>query len=407
MRRPFLLVSLLALAACSDVTQPPTAAAPGGPALASAGDAAGYIVVLRAERGATPAAARARAEQVAAAAGVRADRVFTAVLQGFSARLNSAQLAALRQRPDVAYAELDAPVRLFTTQSNPYSWGLDRVDDYNLPLDQTFTYTRTGSGIKAYVLDTGINLNHLDVVGRASYIPNGSNGDFVGDGHGSAADCHGHGSHVAGTVGGTYSGIAKQVTIIAGRVVNCSGGGNASMAIAGMDWIRSNGLKPAVVNMSLGYGNLASVRTAAENLVAAGFTVVAAAGNGDFAGNPLNACNESPAGAPNVITVGATDVTDHEASFSNYGTCVDILAPGVGIYSSDYLVTNQVAPRSGTSMAAPHVAGVAAQYLQGFPTASPAAVWRGIYGNAVTNTITLNRVSSYYGTPNRFLFTDY
>jgi len=333
--------------------------------------------------------------------------VFAGVLQGFAADLTPAQLAVLRNRPDVAYVEPDAPVRLFTTQSNPISWGLDRVDDYNLPLDQTFTYTSTGAGVKAYVLDTGINLQHLDVVGRASYIPNGSNGDFVGDGHGSAADCHGHGSHVAGTVGGTYSGIAKQVTLIAGRVVNCSGGGTASMAIAGMDWIRANGLKPAVVNMSLGYGNLSSVRTAAENLVAAGFTVVAAAGNGNFAGTPLDACTESPAGAPNVITVGATDVNDHEASFSNYGTCVDILAPGVAIYSSDYLVTNQVVTKSGTSMASPHVAGVVAQYLQGSPTASPAVVWRAVIGNAVTNTISLNRVSIYYGTPNRFLFTDW
>ena len=406
MPRPYVLIALVALAACSDVLQPP---APGAPArtMARAPEAAGYIVVLTEKAGATPAAARARAEQVAAEAGVHPARIFAAVLQGFAAELTAGQLAALRHRPDVAYVEPDAPVRLSTTQANPISWGLDRVDDFNLPLDQTFTYTNTGAGVRAYVLDTGINLNHLDVVGRASYLPNGSNGDFVGDGHGSAADCHGHGSHVAGTVGGTYSGIAKSVTILAGRVVNCTGGGTASMAIAGMDWIRLNGLKPAVVNMSLGYGNVASVRTAAENLVGAGYVVVAAAGNGDFAGNPLNACNESPAGAPNVITVGATNASDQEASFSNYGTCVDILAPGVSIYSSDYLVTNQVVPKTGTSMATPHVAGVAAQYLQGNPTASPAVVWRAILGNAVAGTISLHRLSIANGTPNRFLFTDY
>ena len=191
------------------------------------------------------------------------------------------------------------------------------------------------------------------------------------------------------------------------RVVNCSGGGDASMAIAAMDWIRLNGLKPAVVNMSLGYGNNAAVRAAAENLVAAGFTVVAAAGNGDYLGNPLDACKESPAGAPTVITVNATTSADHEASFSNYGPCVDILAPGVTIHSSNYQITNGLVTMSGTSMATPHVAGVAALVLQTSPTASPAVVWKHIVGNAVTGTITRNRVSIYYGTPNRFLLTDW
>jgi subtilisin family serine protease len=406
MPRLLAIIPLLTLAACADVVQP---TAPGGSAQQAlgAGGAAGYIVVLHTQADAAPAAARARAENVAASVGVRASRVFAGVLQGFSAELTPGQLNALRHRPDVAYVEPDAPVRLFTTQTNPISWGLDRIDDVNLPLDQSFTYTNTGAGVTAYVLDTGINTAHLDVVGRAGYIPNGSNGDFVGDGHGSAADCHGHGSHVAGTVGGTYSGVAKGVTIRTGRVVNCSGGGTASMAIAGMDWIRLNGVKPSVVNMSLGYGNLASVRTAASSLVAAGFTVVAAAGNGDFAGVPIDACTESPAGAPTVITVGSTTSTDAESSFSNYGTCVDILAPGSGIYSSDYLVTNQVVTKSGTSMASPHVAGVAAQYLQTNPTATPGGVWKAILENAVTGTINRHRHSYAYGTPNRFLFTNW
>jgi len=406
MARLPILVPLFALAACADVV-PPTAA--GGPAREALGApaAAGYIVVLNTPADASPAVARARAEQVAGDVRVRPSRVFSAVLHGFAAELTPAQLTALRGRPDVAYVEPDAPVRLFTTQANPISWGLDRIDDVNLPLDQSFTYTSTGAGVTAYVLDTGINTAHLDVVGRAAYIPNGSNGDFVGDAHGSAADCHGHGSHVAGTVGGTYSGVAKGVAIRAGRVVNCSGGGTASMAIAGMDWIRLNGVKPAVVNMSLGYGNLTSVRTAATALVAAGFTVVAAAGNGDFAGTPIDACTESPAGAPNVITVGATTSTDAEWASSNYGSCVDILAPGAGIYSSNYLVTNQMVSKTGTSMATPHVAGVAALYLQSNPTASPGGVWKAIFEKAVTGTITRHRLSYAYGTPNRFLFTDW
>ncbi|HEX6371358.1 MAG TPA: S8 family peptidase [Longimicrobium sp.] len=405
MTRLLVFIPLLTLAACADVV-PPTAVRSGQEASAAQG-AAGYIVVLDAEADARPSVNRIRVERVAGEVRVRPSRVYSGVLQGFAAQLTPAQLAALRARPDVAYVEEDAPVRLFTTQANPISWGLDRIDDIDLPLDQTFTYTSTGAGVTAYVLDTGINVNHLDVVGRAGYIPNGSNGDFVGDGHGSAADCHGHGSHVAGTVGGTYSGVAKGVTIRAGRVVNCTGGGTASMAIAGMDWIRLNGVKPAVVNMSLGYGNLASVRTAASSLVAAGFTVVAAAGNGDFAGTPIDACTESPAGAPTVITVGSTTSTDTESSFSNYGTCVDILAPGSAIYSSDYLVTNQVVTKSGTSMASPHVAGVAAQYLQTQPTASPGGVWKAIFTNSVSGTISRHRLSIFYGTPNRFLFTNY
>ena len=406
MPRSFAFLPLVMLAACADVVQTPVPGDESHQAL-GAGGAAGYIVVLTEDAGATPGAARGRAGRVAEAVGARPSRVFAGVLQGFSAPLTAAQLAALRHRPEVAYVEPDAPVRLFTTQANPISWGIDRIDDVNLPLDQTYTYTSTGAGVTAYVLDTGINLNHLDVVGRAAYIANGSNGDFVGDGHGSAADCHGHGSHVAGTVGGTYSGVAKGVSIRAGRVVNCTGGGTASMAIAGMDWIRLNGTRPAVVNMSLGYGNLSSVRTAAANLVAAGFTVVAAAGNGNFAGTPIDACTESPAGSPNVITVGSTTSTDAESSFSNYGTCVDILAPGSNIYSSDYLVTNQVVPKSGTSMATPHVAGVAAQYLQSNPTAAPGAVWKAIWTKSVTGTISLHRLSIANGTPNRFLFTDY
>ena len=398
-------VPLLTWTACADAVQP-TAPVRAGHEAAAQG-AAGYIVVLNAEGDVAPSLSRLRAERVAGEVRVRPDRVYSGVLQGFAARLTPAQLRALRARPDVAYVEEDAPVRLFTTQSNPISWGIDRIDDLNLPLDQSFTYTNTGAGVTAYVLDTGINTAHLDVVGRAGYIPNGSNGNFVGDAHGSAADCHGHGSHVAGTVGGTYSGVAKGVTILAGRVVNCAGGGTASMAIAAMDWIRLNGVKPSVVNMSLGYGNLTSVRTAASALVAAGYTVVAAAGNGNYAGTPIDACTESPAGAPTVITVGATTSTDAEWSSSNYGSCVDILAPGAAIYSSDYLVTNQVVTKTGTSMATPHVAGVAAQYLQTNPTATPGGVWKAIFENAVTGTISRHRLSTFYGTPNRFLFTNY
>jgi subtilisin family serine protease len=395
-----LVLSLAALAACSD--QSPVAPLE-APDAVSAGK---YIVVFKDGSFAGPRLSVSRAiTDVAGRERITPKFVYDAVLQGFAADLSEEQVAALRADPRVAYVEPDAEVRLFTTQLNPVSWGLDRVDQLDLPLNAAFTYTSAGAGVNAYILDTGINLNHLDVVGRASYVPNGANGDFVGDGHGSAADCQGHGSHVAGTVAGTYSGLAKSTTIWAARVVNCSGGGNASMVIAGMNWVAANGLKPGVVNMSLGYGNVQSVADAATSLVAAGFTVVAAAGNGNFLGTPISACNEAPGKAPTVITVGSTTNTDAESSFSNFGPCVDILAPGSAIFSSDYLVTNQVTTKSGTSMASPHVAGVAAQYLATNPTATPAQVTAAIKAAAVTGTITLHQKSKKGGTPNLFLRT--
>jgi subtilisin family serine protease len=397
-----LVLSLTVLAACSDRAESPVAPLQ-APDAASAGK---YIVVFKDGTFAGPRLSVSSAiEEVAVRERIAPRFVYNTVLQGFAAELNAEQVAALRGDPRVAYVEEDAQVRLFATQLNPFSWGLDRIDQLDLPLDQSFTYGADGAGVNAYILDTGISLTHLDVVGRANYIPNGANGDFVGDGHGSAADCQGHGSHVAGTVGGTYSGVAKGVTLWAGRVVNCSGGGTTSMVIAGMDWIAANGLKPGVVNMSLGYGNVQSVADAAERLVAAGFTVAVAAGNGNFAGKPIDACNEAPAKAPNVLTVGSTTSSDAESSFSNYGTCVDILAPGSSIFSSDYLVDNQVVTKSGTSMASPHVAGVAAQYLSLNPGATPAQVATAIKSAAVSGTISLHRTSRRYGTPNLFLRT--
>ena len=396
-----LLLPVLALAACSEASSP--VAPIEAPAVQPAGGK--YIVVFKDEtfrgpRMTVTAAVRGAAEET----GVEPTQVYGSVLKGFAAELTAPQLAALQADPRVAYVEPDAEAKLFVAgvQTTLYSWGLDRVDDVDLPLDNTYGWNSDGTGVNAYILDSGINLNHLDVVGRANYIPNGQNGNFVGDGA-TANDCNGHGSHVAGTVGGLYSGVAKGVTIWAGRVVNCAGGGNASMVIAGMDWIAANGLKPGVVNMSLGYGNVTAVRDAATRLVAAGFTVAVAAGNGNWAGKPIDACTESPANSPNVLTVGATDNTDKEASFSNYGTCVDLLAPGVNIVSSSYSVTNQIVGMSGTSMASPHVAGVAAQYLGNNPTATPAQVNSAVMAATRANTISLHRSSSRYGTPNKFL----
>ncbi|CAA9313687.1 MAG: Alkaline serine exoprotease A precursor [uncultured Gemmatimonadetes bacterium] len=396
MNRILALLPLLALAACADTASAPTAADPSAPLL-SASASGKYIVVVG--EGADP-------RSVAAVAGVSPRYVYTAALNGFAAVLNAGQLNALQHNPNVEYVEADAPARLMVTQTGA-TWGIDRIDQRDTPLNSSYTYTSTGAGVNAYILDTGIRLTHAELVGRANYIPNGANGDFVKDGHGSANDCHSHGTHVAGTIGGTTYGVAKGVTLWAGRVVNCSGGGDASMVIAGMDWIAANGLKPGVVNMSLGYGNVTSIRDAAERLVAAGFFVAVAAGNGNLGGIPLDACGESPANAPSVMTVGSTASSDYESSFSNYGTCVDILAPGSSVLSTMHTSDTATGTKSGTSMATPHVAGVGALYLALNPTATPAGVTSALKGNGTSGTIVLHSRSKKGGTPNLMLFTNY
>ena len=396
MKRFLALLPLALAAACADQ---PTALAPdAAPAMAAAGSGGQYIVVLR--EGADP-------HSVAAVMGIHPRSVWTAAVNGFAATLNAGQLNALRHNPAVAYMEPDAQAQLMWTTQSPVTWGLDRIDETDLPLSNSFTYNADGRGVTAYVLDTGVNSKHSDLYPRASYIPNGAYGDFVGDGYGSAEDCHGHGSHVAGTIGSTTYGVAKQVSIQAGRVVNCTGGGNASMVISGMEWIMKYGRRPAVVNMSLGYGDVQSVRDAAEKLVSYGYFVAAAAGNGDFAGTPQNACYQSPAGAPSVMTVGSTTSADNESSFSNYGRCVDILAPGSSITSLGIGSYTATSTRSGTSMATPHVAGVGALYLSTYPSSTPAQVTSAIKLIATPNTINLHVYSAHYGTPNLLMFTKF
>ena len=391
----------LVLTACQDARTPLAPASGPELAVASPEQAGKYIVVFRDDVRDVPGLARVLTAQH----GGRPTFTYERTIRGFAAEgLPDAAVAAIARHPQVSYVEPDAPARLFATQTGA-TWGIDRVDQRDTPLSGSYNYNATGAGVNAYIFDTGINIAHVDFGGRARYLPNGANGDFVGDGRGNASDCHGHGTHVAGTVGGTTWGVAKGVNLWAGRVVDCRGSGNVSMSIAAVEWVAQNGARPALVNMSLGYGDVQSLRDAVEGAIAAGVSFAVAAGNGDFLGRPLNACFESPAGAPNAVTVGSTTSADNESSFSNYGTCVDILAPGSGITSADYSTNTGSISKSGTSMASPHVAGAMALYLEGNSAASPAEVTNALKSNGTANTITRHSSSTTYGTPNLFLYT--
>jgi subtilisin family serine protease len=367
-----------------------TALAVAAPAQAAAGEApikAGtakaipgqYIVVLK--DGGNGAA-------VASANGIRPKFVYSATIDGFAGSLTQAQLAKVRKDKSVAYVTPDgvatisgkplpAPdgthtsltpratagggVSTQTTQAGA-TWGIDRVDQ-RTGLNGTYNYTATGAGVRAYVIDTGIYTAHTQFGGRASV-----GFDSVGDGQ-NGQDCNGHGTHVAGTIGGATYGLAKAVGLTAVRVLNCSGSGSFSGVIAGIDWVTYNHNGPSVANMSLGGGFSQPVNDAVTKSIASGVTYAVAAGN-----EAQNACNVSPASTPGALTVGATDSADVRASFSNYGACVDVFDPGVSITSAWIGSTTATNTISGTSMASPHVAGLAALYLQSNPYATPAVV---------------------------------
>ena len=319
-------------------------------------------------------------------------RRFNHALNGFAAQMTEQQADQLSDDPRVAFVEEDSVVEALVTQSNP-PWGLDRIGQRDLPLNAAYSYTTTGAGVNAYIIDTGIRLSHSQFLSNGVRRAN-FGFDAVNDGQ-RGNDCNGHGTHVSGTVGGNTFGVAKAVTLWAVRVLSCNGSGTTSGVIAGVDWVTAHHRSPAVANMSLGGGASTALDTAVRNSIVSGVTYAIAAGNSN-----VNAANQSPARVSEAITVGATTISDARSSFSNFGSVVDIFAPGSSILSAWNTSDTATNTISGTSMATPHVAGVAARFLQANAGASPATV-----RNAIVNAATLNHLSGIpTGTANRLLF---
>jgi subtilisin family serine protease len=356
-----------------------------------------YIVTL------APSAVSSTVAALVRPLGGRVGFTYSHALNGFSVTLPTIAETALRLLPGVAAVQRSLPVHASATQPNPPSYGLDRIDQRSLPLSKSYSYTADGTGVTAYIIDTGISYGHTDFGGRA--VPGF---DAVTKG-GGAADCNGHGTHVSGTVGGTKYGVAKNVKLVGVRVLDCNGSGSTAGVVAGIDWVTAHHAAgaPAVANMSLGGGADAALDAAVKRAIADGVTFGVAAGNnggtlGDLLGSS-NACNGSPGRVPAALTVAATDSNDNRASYSSRGSCVDIWAPGTGITSDWYTSPTATNTISGTSMATPHVVGVAAQYLTNNPAATPAAVASALTGNA-SGGVVKNAGS---GSPNRLLFTNY
>ncbi|MGH3313543.1 MAG: S8 family peptidase [Streptomyces sp.] len=372
-----------ALAGTSAIAAPPR---PDEARILSADSAAridgSYIVVLKGT-----ASPKERAKELTGRHGGSVKRTYSETVRGFSVKADERTARKLAADPAVAYVEADQRVSATGTQPNPPSWGLDRIDQASLPLNSSYTYPNTASNVTAYIIDTGIRTTHTDFGGRATWGTN-----TTGDGNNT--DCHGHGTHVAGTTAGSAYGVAKSARLVAVKVLDCQGSGATSGVIAGVDWVTANAAKPAVANMSLGGGASTALDNAVASSIASGLTYALAAGNDN-----ANACNSSPARTPSAITVGATTSSDARSSFSNWGTCLDIFAPGSSItsaWNTSDTATNTI---NGTSMASPHVAGAAAIVLSAHPTWTPQQV-----RDALVNAATSGVVSSPgTGSPNKLL----
>ncbi|MFC5664414.1 S8 family peptidase [Kitasatospora misakiensis] len=345
-----------------------------------------YLVTLA--DGGTSTEVTSKAQQLADRHGGSLGPVYTAALNGFAVRLSPAEARRLAAEPGVRRVEADGMAHIADTQPNPPSWGLDRIDQTALPLDRAYSYATTASNITAYVLDTGVRFSHQDFGGRAV-----SGYDFV-DNDANAADCHGHGTHVAGTVGGTTYGVAKGVKLVSVRVLDCNGSAPWSTIIKGVDWVTANAAKPAVANMSIGGDTTQTVNDAVARSIASGITYAVAAGN-----NNRDACTSTPASTGAAITVGAIDSSDARANYSNFGTCLDLFAPGSNITSASNNGDNWNATMNGTSMASPHVAGAAALLLSANPTWTPQQIRDQLVADATANKVTNPGPNS----PNRLL----
>lgn len=352
-----------------------------------------YIVTLKSD----VANVAATAADMVSSLGGTLHHTYNTALKGFSATLPDTAVAALRSNPAVAAVEADqvvaaSPAEVPSPRTQPNAtWGIDRIDQRSLPLSASYNYQYLGTGVTVFIIDTGMRLDHTEFTGRVS-LPGY---DAIGDGNG-VNDCNGHGTHVAGTVGGTTYGVAKGVSLTPVRVLGCDGVGSTSGVIAGIDFVAQSTRRPAVANMSLGGGASNAMDAAVQGAINAGVTMVVSAGNDN-----ADACLQSPARAPNAITVGATTNTDARSYFSNYGTCLDIFAPGSNITSAWYTSPTATNTISGTSMASPHVAGVAALTLAANPTATPAAVTTTILNNATQGVVT----NPGTGSPNKFLYS--